>query len=297
MVNVLAFDFGGTNVKYGLADTQGHILNKASIQTPPSLEGLLIFIKKQVLKYADQRIEGIAISAPGAVSKKGVIYGSSAIPYIHGPNIKYHIEKETGIRTEIENDANCAGLAEVWQGSGKGKKDVAIVVIGTGIGGSLIKDGAVHKGNTLHGGEFGYMILNPHNLGSGMNTFSETASTYSILKRVAAEKKIDVSTLTGEIVFSLADQGDEVCKRAISEFITMLSIGLYNIQYAYDPELILIGGGISQRDDLISRLKTEIGRIVGTVEAATITPEVDRCAFHADANLVGAVYHFLQMRS
>lgn len=293
MANVLAFDFGGTYIKYGLVDTQGHVLNKEYIKTPSSLESLLMLIKKQVQRYYEQNFKGIAISAPGSVSEEGIIYGSSAIPYIHGPNIKHLIEEETGIRPQIENDANCAGLAEVWKGSGKEKKDVAIVVIGTGIGGALIKDGAVHKGNTLHGGEFGYMILNPHNLGSGMNTFSEVASTYSILKRVAAEKQTDISTLSGEMVFSLADQGDEVCKKAISEFITMLSVGLYNIQYAYDPELILLGGGISQRDDLIIRLKKEMNRIVETVHEATITPKVDLCAFHADANLVGAVCHLL----
>lgn len=294
MANILSIDFGGTYIKYGFVDTDGNIVNKDLIQTPSTLEDLIKFIKKQVLSYPNKDIKGIAISAPGSVSEEGVIYGSSAIPYIHGPNMKHVIEKETGLRTQIENDANCVGLAEVWRGAAIGKKDVAIVVIGTGIGGSLIKNGAVHKGNSLHGGEFGYMILNPYNLGSGMNTLSEVASTYSILKRVAAEKQIEISTLTGEMIFSMADQGDEICKRAISEFITMLSIGIYNIQYAYDPELILIGGGISQRDDLIIRIRKEIDRIIATVDVATITPKIERCAFHADANLIGATYHYMQ---
>lgn len=297
MANVLAFDFGGTYVKYGLVNTEGQVLEKDFIDTPSSLDCLLDCIKGLVRRYTDSDSLGIAISSPGAVTENGLIQGASSIPYIHGPNIKEMIERETGMRTAIENDANCAGLAEVWKGAAVGEKDVATVVIGTGIGGALIKDGIIHKGHALHGGEFGYMVLNPQNLGGGMNTFSEVASTYSIVKRVAAEKKIDPAMLTGKEIFALAEIGDEICQRAISEFVTMLAIGVFNIQYAYDPALILIGGGISQRADLIPRLRVEIDRIVSAIDVAKVTPQVERCAFHADANLVGAVYHFLQSTS
>lgn len=296
MKNILAFDIGGTNIKYGLLNSDGDILYKNIVQTPSTLEAMLSFIKEKVQEHSNKGIEGIAISSPGSVTEEGTVGGGSAIPYIHGPNIKHLIEKETGYKTEIENDANCVGLAEVWKGAAKGKKDVAVIVIGTGIGGAIIKDGIIHKGNRLHGGEFGYMILNPHNLGSGMNTFSEVASTYSILKRVALKKQVDISSLSGKEIFALAEQGDDISKQAISEFVTMLSIGLYNIQYAFDPELILIGGGISERHDLICRLKKELSRIISVVDIASITPSIDRCAFHADANLVGASYHFLQKR-
>ncbi|MDN6626064.1 MAG: ROK family protein [Pisciglobus halotolerans] len=291
---ILAFDFGGTHIKSGLVNTEGHILKKGFIETPSSLDHLLAYIKEQVAAYKSYDISGIAISAPGAVSDTGVIYGASAIPYIHGPNVKDVVEQATGIKTSIENDANCAGLAEIWKGAAKGKKDVAAVIIGTGIGGVLIKNGSIHKGNALHGGEFGYMILDSHNLGRGMNTFSETASTYSIIKRAAALKSVPPSSLTGEMIFASADQGDKACIQAIAEFTTMLAIGIYNIQYMYDPELILIGGGISKRDDLIPQLRKEIDRIVESVDVATITPEIERCTFQADANLIGSVYHFLQ---
>lgn len=295
MGNVLTFDVGGTYVKYALVDSQGQVSSKGLSKTPSTLDELMGLIKQQVKWHSNKHIQGIAMSTPGSVSKEGIIYGASALPYIHGPNMKQLIEKETGFKTTIENDANCAGLAEVWKGAAKDKKDVAVVTIGTGIGGALIKDGMIHKGDSLHGGEFGYMILNPHNLGSGMNTFSEVASTHSILKRVSLRKNVDISTLSGEKVFALAEQGDDVSKQAISEFMTMLSIGLYNIQYAYDPELILIGGGISQRNQLIDEIQVELDRIVDQVDVATITPKIKHCAFHADANLIGAVYHFLQV--
>lgn len=297
MTKILSFDFGGTDIKYGVVDTDGKILTREKEQTPKTLENLTLFIKNRLKQYSNEGIKGIAIGSPGSVSDEGIIYGSSAIPYIHGPNIKKHMEAETGLTVHIENDANCAALAEVWKGAATGKKDVAVVVAGTGIGGALIKNGIIHKGIHLHGGEFGYMILNSNNLGSGMNTFSETASTFSIIKRVAERKQMDVSSLTGEQIFLMAEQGDEVCKQAISECFHMLAIGLYNIQYTYDPELILIGGGISARDDLIVHINKELERIKGKIDVATLLPKIDRCCFSADANLIGAVYHYLQQTS
>ncbi|MEF3330192.1 ROK family protein [Oceanobacillus oncorhynchi subsp. incaldanensis] len=169
-------------------------------------------MKNQLKQYSNEDIKGIAISSPDSVSEEEIIYGSGAIPYIHGPNIKKHMETETGLAVHIENDANCAALSEVWKRAATGKNDVAVVVVGTGMGGAFIKNGSIHKGGHLHGGEFGYMILNSNNLGSGMNKFSETASTFSIIKRVAQQKQVDISSLTGEQIFLKAEQDDEVCK-------------------------------------------------------------------------------------
>lgn len=291
---IFSMDLGGTNIKFAVLDEAGDILAKDKIKTPENLESLLASIHQKLQFYQKYSIDGIAISSPGAVSDIGVIYGASSIPYIHGPNIKEVMECETGLPVQIENDANCAALAEVWKGSAKGREDVAVVVLGTGVGGAIIKNGIVHKGANLHAGEFGYMILNPENPGSGMSTFSEVASTSSIIRRVARNKGVDEASLTGEEVFQFAENGDEVSITAISEFYRMLAIGIYNIQYAYDPALILIGGGISDRDDLIANVRDELNEIVNQIDVATIIPVINSCHFSADANLIGAVYHFLQ---
>src|SRR5699024_8376536 len=247
----------------------------------------------QLNQYKNEDIQGIAISSPGSVGDDGVIYGASAIPYIHGPNIQQLIEEVSGLAVEIENDANCAALAEIWQGSAKGKKEVAVIVIGTGIGGALIHEGQLVKGAHLHAGEFGYMILDPNQLGSGMNTFSELASSYSIIKRVAQAKAVDPVSLTGEEIFQAAEAGDQAGQRAINKFFRSLALGIYNVQYAYDPELILIGGGISTRPDLIDKVNDQLETIVHSVDVAKITPTIDTCHFKQNANMIGATYHFI----
>lgn len=289
MEYIFTLDLGGTYMKFALIREDGNIVWKDKEKTPVSLEDLLVFITNNV---NDKRVSGIAISSPGAVSDSGVIFGGSAIPYIHGPNIKELVSSATGLPVQIENDANCAALAEVWKGNAKGKRDVAVVVLGTGIGGALIKDGFIHKGAHIHGGEFGYMVLNPADLNGDMRTFSEVASTNSIVKRVATAKNADPLMWTGEAVFQHADEGDEDCIQAIAEFYRMLAIGLYNIQYIYDPEIILLGGGISSREDILSSLNKEMDEVVKQIAVATITPDVKKCHFVEDANLIGAVYHF-----
>lgn len=291
---IFALDLGGTNTKYAVMNTEGKIIEKGKQTTAKTLDGMLDFIKEKVEGYSACGFVGIAISAPGAITADGVINGFSAVPYIHGPNMKEIIEAKTNLPVHIENDANCAALAEMWQGSAKDKRDVAVVVIGTGVGGAIVKDGKIHKGANLHGGEFGYMIVHSYDSQKEFETMSDLASTASIIRRVAAARGVEVDTLSGEGIFLDAENGDPIAIKAIDEFYRMLAIGCYNIQYAYDPELILLGGGISARSEMIARLNEELAYVVANVDAAMITPLVHACHFLADANLIGAVYNFLQ---
>src|SRR5690606_18951773 len=132
MKKYIAFDIGGTFVKCGIVDENAQILHSTKEKTPKTFEGLLELIETYCGSCPDAT--GIAISSCGAVSNEGVVYGSSALPYIHGPNIKELVSERTKLPVFHENDANCAGYAEVWKGAAKGKKDVMVMVIGTGIG-------------------------------------------------------------------------------------------------------------------------------------------------------------------
>ena len=172
-------------------------------------------------------------------------------------------------------------------------RSVLVIVIGTGIGGSIIKNGLLHKGSNLHGGEFGYMLLTSDVKGSD-DVWSRVASTKALVKKVAQKKKVDMNTLSGEKIFMLADSGDEDCRQAIDEFYHLLAIGIYNLQYIYDPEIILIGGGISAREDLTEKINEKLDKILTTIDLARIKPRINTCKFRQNANLLGAVYGFIE---
>ncbi|WP_099159057.1 ROK family protein [Virgibacillus ndiopensis] len=291
MKQYLAIDIGGTFIKYGIVDEQASIVEMDKTKTPKTLDGLLELLEDLFQKHHD--VTGVAISCPGAVSESGVIYGTSALPYLHGPNIKQLVKDRLGVPIYMENDANCAGYAEVWKGKAHGKQDVLVMVIGTGIGGAVIKNGLVHKGANLHGGEFGYMVL-PYDSEIGYDTWSGTAATGALIKKVARLKNMNKDELTGEAIFEMASAGDEVCSKAIDQFYQLLALGIYNLQYIYDPEVILIGGGISVRDDLIDNINEKMDGILNYLEASKIRPNIDTCEFRQHSNLLGAVYGFIR---
>lgn len=193
----------------------------------------------------------------------------------------------------MENDGNCAGYAEVWAGAAKGSKDVLVMVIGTGIGGAVIKNGALHKGANLHGGEFGYMLLSTE-LKEDNDVWSRVASTVSLVEKVTKDKGIDKDSLSGEKIFKMAESGDQACIRAIEEFYRILAVGIYNLQYVYDPEVILIGGGISAREDLIDKIDEKLDRILKSIPSGKIRPKIAVCKFRQNANLLGAVYGLMK---
>src|SRR5699024_11932360 len=134
-MRLMAFDLGGTSVKYGTY-VKDELIDKGSFITPATLEELMEKMTTVIDKQ--EKIEGIAISAPGSVNQKDrVIEGISAIPYIHFTPIYDLFEKEFGLPVAIENDANCAGLCEVDRGAAKNGENIVFFVLGTGMGGSI----------------------------------------------------------------------------------------------------------------------------------------------------------------
>ena len=152
----------------------------------------------------------------------------------------------------------------------------------------MIKDKKIHKGQHLHGGEFGYMINNFDADSLEFNYWS-LDSTVAIVKGV--EKELG-ETYDGRYIFDHANE-NEVFKKYVNRFYYALAVGIYNIQYSYDPEVIIIGGGISVRDDMIDEINQRLDIIIDKVKPARIKPVVKKCAFANDANIIGAIYHFL----
>lgn len=286
---ILAFDIGGSSVKHGVwSDDQ--LIEKGSFKTPKSwdeMKAQLVAVKEKVENAFT--LEGVAFSAPGAVNQVDrQIEGISAVKYLHFFPIYDELEEAFGLPVSFENDANSAGLAEVWKGSAKENDTVLFVVIGTGIGGAVIVNNKVHHGAHLFGGEFGYMMLNEK------DTFSDLATAVRMAMRYADRKGLSYDDIDGKRVFELAKEGDPIAIEEVDKFFFYLTMGLYNIAYAFDPEKILIGGGVSNLDGLIERLDDEFGKLLGRINYNTFRPELELCTFRSDANLIGAVYNFLQ---
>ena len=284
-MNLAAIDIGGTTIKIATwKDNQ--LQDKHAIDTPKDLNGFYQALTDEVDKIKkDIKIEGVAISSPGAVNKKtGIIGGSSAIAYIHNFKIVDELEKRFGLPVSIENDANSAALGELAEGSGKGCDSMAFFVIGTGIGGALIINQKVWHGAHLFGGEFGYMIMGAH-------TLSELASPVAMAN---CYNKRTGKHLDGKTIFELADKDDPVASDERQTLIHALAVAIYNIQHSFDPEKIVLGGGISNNPELIPLLNKEIDRLRDDLDLVTLKPDIVLCKLKSDANLRGAVADFEQ---
>ncbi|MGL5577288.1 MAG: ROK family protein [Sarcina sp.] len=289
---IACLDIGGTSIKVALSDREGNLIEKGHVAVAESFEELMGNIVTWVNSMKEKyEIEGVAISSPGAVdSVTGIVGGASAVPCIHGPNWRDEIRNRLGLEIGIENDANCAALAEAFSGSAKNVEEMMFLVCGTGIGGAIVKNGKIHHGKHLHGGEFGYMLMEERD--GRFYNFSEYASTMSFVRKVRAHYNDD--SWDGVKVFEEAEKGNEVCISAIDTFYKNLAIGIFNLQYVYDPEMILLGGAISEREDFVERINEKLDEILKIVEIAKVKPNVVTCTHKKDANLVGALANFLK---
>ena len=288
-------DVGGSAIKYALMDETGRFVKKSSLPTPKnSLSNFIDTIGDIVDDFKkNYLIKGLAVSIPGAVNvETGIIEGTSALPYIHGPNIKDLLQDRTQLPVELENDANCAGLAEGWIGAAMDVKDYICIVIGIGIGGALVLDKKIRHGKNFFAGEFGYMMMEDY-LGTNIGkSYSSLAAVGGLIQHVAKRKGIDPDTLTGKKIFELAENGDTEVADEIDKYMKRLAVGIYSLKFILDPEKILIGGAISQREGFVEKINEILQQM--NYSPTGLTVKAERCQFGNDSNLIGALYHFLQ---
>ena len=283
---ILSFDIGGSSVKYAVIEKTGKILAKGKKTTPQEKEEFFRLIENVAASYRRAyTIEGAGFSFPGAVDDvAGVIGGSSALPYIHDFPIRQELERRLSLSAALENDANCAALGESWLGVGKEHEDLVFLVIGTGIGGAVVKGKRIHHGKHLHGGEFGYMVSD-----ASHRILSETGSTRVLAERVADAKGLPREEMDGRKAFALADAGDADALQAVSAMYEALAMAIYNLQYAIDPEIFVLGGAVSERPGFAEEIGKRVDVILKDVGVARIRPVIRPAQFGNDANLLGAV--------
>ena len=272
-----ALDIGGTKTKYALLGEKGEILSTYEKDTEAQRGGSFILenVKGEIRRVlaelkgnppegaqADTKVDakaertteaktepllfGICISTAGMVDEiKGeIIHAGPQIPEYKGCKWKEEIERTFSIPCEVENDVKCAGLGEYSFGSGKGAGSMLCLTIGTGIGGSFILNGEVYHGTSHSAMEIGYMQIP-----GGM--FQRMASTSALVKRVASRKGEPEELWNGKRIFEEVAKEDKICLEELDRLCDALSIGLSNLCYAFNPECIVLGGGIMEQKDIL----------------------------------------------
>lgn len=262
-------DIGGTTVKLGLFTPGGEVVKKWEIPTRKEDGGshILPDIAASIKNEMDERdlnkdnIIGIGVGAPGPVDKDGVIY--KAVNLGWGVlNIKQELNKLTDLPVRAGNDANVAALGEMWKGGGEGFKDLVVVTLGTGVGGGVIIDGKVVAGCNGGGGEIGHIHIEDDEedcCGCGNRGCLEQYTSATGIVRLANRKLKNVSTdsvlrkeeVTAKTVFDAVKAGDPLAMEIAEEFGRYLGKGLACIAGVTNPEVFVIGGGVSKAGQVI----------------------------------------------
>ena len=295
MKRYLCIDIGGTSIKYGVIQEDLTFLNSDELPTEaqtyggPGIIQKICDIGQKLLK--DDSIAGICISTAGMVdcSTGSITYAAPLIPNYTGTPIKQIMEERFHLPCEVENDVNCAGLAEHFAGASKGCRISLCLTIGTGIGGSIVIDDQLFPGFSGSGAEVGYMQLPG-------GQFQDLGASSILVKKVAAAKQVSPDSINGKYVFEQAKAGDADCLKAIDEMTNILGMGIANICYVLNPEIVVLGGGImAQKEFLYDRIRSSIDRyLIPSVASKT------KLAFAQNQNqagMLGAYFHFRSLHS
>lgn len=294
MKTYLTLDVGGSAIKYALIQEDLTIIEKSSVPTPmDTLENFIETIGTIYDKYQEQ-IAGIAISMPGIIDPdKGYQYTGGALRYISNLETVKVLKERCPTNITIGNDAKCAANAEIGFGNLQDIQDGAVVILGTGIGGCLIKDHQVHTGKHFSAGEFSFIKTNNQDAFSWDNAWSTRCGITGLLARVQEQLETE-QKFTGIEIFEMANQGNEKVIAGINEFAGEVATQIFNVHIIFDCEKIAVGGGISAQPLLIQLINDNLNKIYDGLGFDVYHPEIVACKFRNDANLIGALYQHMQ---
>lgn len=262
----MGIDVGGTKIAAGTVSPEGVLLEEVKHPTTNTREELLSSIAGAITEVqGDYEIGGVCLAVPGYIStKENKILSAANLEAIEGIPLKEELEDRTGVPVTVENDASAAAWGEFRFGAGKDARHLILVTLGTGVGGGIISDGVLLRGARGTGGELGHVTVQPAGprCGCGNRGCLEALASGTAIGRrareVAREKPdsalgrlASARTLVGEDVVDLARKGDESSLQVLREAGTWLGIGLAAFVNLFDPEMIAIGGGVSEAGDLI----------------------------------------------
>lgn len=290
---VFGVDVGGTTVKMGLFDKDGNVLDKWEIPTRTANNGENILpdiaasVKEKMAEKAITKddVIGVGIGVPGPVEKSGVVHKAVNLGWSE-LNMKETLTALLdGMRVEGGNDANVAALGEMWKGGGQGHKNLVAVTLGTGVGGGIIVNGEIMTGATGAGGEIGHIHVEDHeteacgcgNYGCLEEYASATGITRLANRALKASDKNSVlrnGEVSAKTVFDAVKAGDELAIEIAKQFGEYLGKGLGVVAGIINPEIFVIGGGVSK---------------AGEVLFDYIKPAFERTTFHGSRNVIFAL--------
>ena len=266
-------DLGGTTAKVGLFTTAGALLEKWEVPTDSSEKGIRILpnLAAAILGKMEEKgltpdqVEGVGIGVPGPVQKSSVVpivcanlggWGRQDV----AANLSGLLN---GMKVLVGNDANVAALGEIWMGAAKGCRSAVMVTLGTGVGGGVVVDGKVVEGAHGAGGEIGHITVNRHETatcGCGkrgcLEQYSSATGVVRCMKLLLEENPNTPCILRGtdfaaKDVFDAARAGDALAAKEVDQMTDLLGLALASIASTTDPEVFLVGGGVSRAGDVL----------------------------------------------
>jgi len=302
-------DLGGTNIKAGLVNEEGRVLAAAEVPTQAS-EGPDAVIARMVRLAGDLRgkspgsLLGVGVGSPGPLDPaEGSIYSTPNMPGWDNYPMRKKMEEKLRVPVIVENDANCAALAESWRGAGQGSRTMILLTLGTGIGGGIVIDGKLVNGARISAGEVGHIVINYDGPKCGCGNHGcleayagaaaivararellEKPGTVSVLREWTLE---DPKTLTPALISKAAGQGDGPALSVLRETGRLLGVGIGSLVNLFAPEVVILGGGVAAAGDvLFAAVREEVKRraMAPASERVRIVP----AAMGNSAGMVGA---------
>lgn len=298
---VLAIDLGGTDIKYALMTKDAEIIEKSKVPTPEFALGSVEVIIKVLSGVIDQYImdiNGIALSMPGILNSFTGDAESAGMfsHYLSENNLPKLLQQHYDLPITVENDGKAAALSELWKGGLKDVDNGAVVILGTAVGGGIIIDRKLYRGNSFAAGEMSFMLTNADT----DDMWGSTGGSSYLLTLVSEKIKVPREELNGYKVFDMVNDGDERVLECLQIYTDKLARQLYSVQALLDLDLFAIGGGISRQPILHEYLQKSIDEYCNNHPFLQFMPRVPKpkitvCKFFNDSNLIGALYHHLTL--
>lgn len=298
----LGIDIGGTFIKLGVVDGDGNVSMRCEVPIDRSgsetvmetlMKGVDRFLLEHGLDAAD--LEGIGVSAAGCIDTANgcVANNGGNVPGWAHTEVTGPLKEKYGIDASIANDGNCVALAEAWTGAAMGKSDVICVVLGTGVGGGIISGGRLIEGARGFGGEVGHFPTHaekkPEYKGDLRADYEKHAATSALVGFAAAA---GAPWTNGREIFNAAETGDESALAILDEWIYEIAAGITGLVHVFDPETVIIGGGVSAQEELLIKpLREKILELVQPDFADGL--EIKAATLGNNAGMAGAVKYLM----